>query len=138
MAVPHFRFPFRVSGGQVAVVEQDTFDEVAQCVQVVLSTPIGARIEVPTYGITDPVFSTDSNARSTAMLTAVGEWEPRADAKLDITVDNVDDYLHHITVELPTRTDDVALAALPLPESPDVEDSDGFGLGGWGIEPWGS
>lgn len=136
MAIPHLRFPFQVIGDKAAVVEQNSYDEIAQCVQIVLTTSVGERIEVPTYGVSDPVFSSDSQARQQAMIEALNDWEPRWDGTLDITIDNVDEFIHHISVQLPDRPDDSQAYAMPqaLDETGELE---GFGMGGWGIEPWG-
>jgi phage baseplate assembly protein W len=87
--VPHFAFPFRLENGSVAVQEQDTTDEVAQCVQVLLATPLGERDEQPDYGITDPTFQADIDQQE--ILTAVAEWEPRAIPALTDETDNEDE-----------------------------------------------
>lgn len=136
MAIPHLRFPFQIIGSTASVVEQDTYDEIAQCVQIVLTTDVGERIEVPTYGVSNPVFSTDSQARQQAMIEALNTWEKRWQGTLEITVDNVDEFMHHIHVELPDKPDDSQPYAMPqaLDETGELE---GFGGGGWGLEPWG-
>lgn len=87
--VPHFAFPFRVESGSVAVQEQDTTDEVAQCVQVLLATPLGERQEQPDYGVTDPTFQEDIDQQE--ILTAVSEWEPRALPALTDDIDSADE-----------------------------------------------
>ena len=57
MAIPHLRIPFRItSSGAADVVEQDSIDDVAQCVEVLLRTRPGDRPEVPEYGIDEPLF----------------------------------------------------------------------------------
>lgn len=132
MAVPHFAYPFRVSGDHVAVVEQDTWDEVAQSVQMVLTTERGSRLAVPEYGVDSPLFATLTRGREQHMLEAVNRWEPRARATIGITADNVDEFVHHIRVEIPTRHEDNTNA---LPQSSSDEEPielPGFGVGGFG------
>lgn len=62
------------------MLEQDTLDEIAQCVEVLLSTTEGQRLEVPDYGIPDPTFSVDLPLRE--IETKIADWEPRAAALL--------------------------------------------------------
>lgn len=74
----HLVIPFQYdASGSAAVVEQDTVGEVAQCVRVLLSTPLGTRIEQFDYGIPDPTFTSEANIVS-QISTAVARWEPRA------------------------------------------------------------
>jgi phage baseplate assembly protein W len=102
--VPHFAHPFRVdASGSVAVLDQDTDEEIAQCVQVLLSTTVGERIEVPTYGIPNPVFRNQSTVDDANMAAAVRKWEPRATALVHSTV--IDESLRHVLVELELSQD---------------------------------
>jgi hypothetical protein len=51
-------FPFRLDGtGSVATVEQDSDVEVEEQIALATLTRTGERIQVPTFGIADPVFS---------------------------------------------------------------------------------
>ena len=82
--IPHFALPLRVAGdGRFAVVEQDSPDDVAQCVAVVLATPVGSRAEIPEFGA--PRFDFDVPDPAD-VIEAVKEWEPRADVDLLTTV----------------------------------------------------
>lgn len=77
--VPHLRVPLVVAGGRFATVEQDSVDEVAQCAEAVVRTPMGRRDLEPEFGIPDQAFDVDLPAISDQL----SEWEPRALAKLD-------------------------------------------------------
>lgn len=55
--VPHLAYPLRLSAGRLEVVEQDTVEDVRQCVYVLLRTPRGARPLAPDVGIDDPTFT---------------------------------------------------------------------------------
>lgn len=93
--VPHFSFPFRLgNNGKFAVVEQDSSDEIADCVQVLLSTPSGSRAELPEYGIDDPTFTQSIDVQG--ILAAIDDWEPRAQVDVGVEVDSGDDLIRHI------------------------------------------
>ena len=83
----HFAIPFRYDAtGSAVVVQQDTVAEIAQCVKVLVSTPVGTRIEQFDYGIPDPTFSTEQHAVAD-ITAAVNRWEPRAaGTHLSVTV----------------------------------------------------
>lgn len=74
--VPRLSWPLVLDGSTLAVVEQDSLDEVAQCVALVVSTQVGSRAELPGYGIEDPTGQ--RNPTSADVLAAITEWEPRA------------------------------------------------------------
>lgn len=77
--VPHFAHPFSVSGGVIAEVEQDSVEEIEDCVEACLRTPVGTRIDEPEYGIPDEIFTQLSpNPSVEVYLNAVEEAEPRA------------------------------------------------------------
>jgi phage baseplate assembly protein W len=105
--VPHFALPFRVTAaGSVAVVEQDTFEEIAQCVGVLFSTTRGERLELPDYGIPNPVFQAEAAVNTAELAMAVKQWEPRATALVHSTV--IDESLRHLLVELETNSEYLA------------------------------
>lgn len=79
VAMPHLRFPFSVSNGRTQVVEQNSIQEVTQCVLACLSTPYGSRQDDPEYGVDAGLFSPQSIHQDiTPILAAVEEAEPRA------------------------------------------------------------
>jgi phage baseplate assembly protein W len=81
---PHFDFPFRRSGsGRSAVyVEQDSDEEVMDCVEVLLRTPVGSREEIPDYGTPDYVFR-QGGVEISDLTGTIEHWEPRAGALLE-------------------------------------------------------
>jgi phage baseplate assembly protein W len=80
--VPHLAVPFRLGGsGRFAVVEQDSPDELVQCVAVCLATPEGSRAEVPDFG--SPRFEFDLPDPND-VIAAVTEWEPRVDLSVSV------------------------------------------------------
>lgn len=75
----HFAWPFRIVDGVVPTVEQDSTMEIDQCVEAVLNTPVGSRIDAPDYGVPDETFSQLSVDESAALyLAAIDAAEPRA------------------------------------------------------------
>jgi len=56
--IPHLAVPLQVINGAFVTVEQDTDDEVAQCVRNICAFERGYRIEDPDFGIADPTFTT--------------------------------------------------------------------------------
>jgi hypothetical protein len=75
--IPHFSLPFRFAGPQAAVNEQDSIEEIADCVVAILLCPLGYRIELPDFGLPDPVFSSPS-VDAGQMQQVIETWEPRA------------------------------------------------------------
>jgi phage baseplate assembly protein W len=137
MSVTHFRYPFHVTGASVDTLEQDSFDEVAQSVQVILTTAKGERIEVPTFGIDDPVLTLSTVGQERTMLDAINQWDDRAQAALQITQDNVDEFVRHVEVKIPDRPSHDISQAYPQQIPVDASEGTGYGSGGYGIEPWG-
>lgn len=74
---PHLAVPFRIVGGRSATVEQDTPDEITQCVEVILGTRPGERVAVPEFGAPDLVGQNVIDIDELA--DAVSRWEPRVD-----------------------------------------------------------
>jgi phage baseplate assembly protein W len=75
--IPHLSVPFQVLNGQWVTVEQDTDEEVAQCVRNICAFERGFRIEDPDFGINDPTFTVmpiDTEDISQALAT----YEDRA------------------------------------------------------------
>lgn len=77
--IPHFALPFRVAGGTVVVNEQDSADEIADCVLAIASYTIGSRPEKPDFGVEDQAFR-QGGADAAALAAAIDRWEPRARA----------------------------------------------------------
>lgn len=95
--VPHFAVPFRFVGARVAVVEQDSPEEIAQCVEAILATPEGSRIARPEFGLPDQAF-TEGGASRREILEAVSVWEPRADVLVEVAPDRFDELVSRVSV----------------------------------------
>ena len=91
---PHLKVPLALAGSRLATVEQDSIDEVAQCVEAVVRTPMGHRDLEPEFGIPDQAFDADPQAISDQLT----EWEPRALAKFD--EEDLDDLVTRIHLDV--------------------------------------
>lgn len=77
--IPQFALPFRVVDGQVAEVEQDSLEDVEQCVEAILRTFVGTLIDDPGLGVPDETFVQQTPAPSADVyIAAIEEAEPRA------------------------------------------------------------
>jgi hypothetical protein len=89
LEVPVLEWPFRMGGvnqSEVAFVEQDSPEEVAECVAMVFSVERGALVDEPTLGLPDPSFRTGGVSEAT-LLSVAQRWEPRA--TLSFTLDQI-------------------------------------------------
>lgn len=77
--VPHLRVPLEFVGGKLAVVEQDSTEEVTQCVEAVLRYRKGERLTRPSFGVGDLTFRPilPSGLRVDDLAAALEEHEPR-------------------------------------------------------------
>lgn len=90
---PHFQVPFAWDAdGHAKVVEQDSTEEVQQCVEAIVRTPVGHRLELPTAGMPDMVFD-QGGPLIGPVERAIANWEPRANVVLDLDHDDIADML---------------------------------------------
>ena len=85
--IPHLALPFRIVDGRAAVTEQDTFEEIRDCVQAIIRTPRGFRLELPDFGVPDQTFH-EGGADADEIAAALDRWEPRVvvdDVRVDFS-----------------------------------------------------
>ncbi len=81
MPAPQLAHPFRVEGGEVATVDQDSLEEIKACVLASLRTRFGSRMDEPEFGAPSQVFKRHPrHPVPDAYLRAVERDEPRASA----------------------------------------------------------
>lgn len=85
--VPKFKVPFSISGTGAEVVEQDSTEEVVQCVEAIVNTPVESRDDDPEFGVPDYLFR-QTGEEASEIADAIELWEPRATA--DIVSDVID------------------------------------------------
>jgi hypothetical protein len=80
---PHFDIPFRFvittakNQESAAVVEQDSFEEIGDCVEAVIRTPLGFRSDNLTFGFPNVELMTQPLLNA-EIIEMVAEQEPRA------------------------------------------------------------
>jgi len=96
--------PLQVSGGQWAYVEQDSDEEVANCVRNICAFERGFRIEDPAFGIADPTFTT-APIDTADIAEALDAYEERASVQIfqEITPDGQVNV--RLEVSVPTSED---------------------------------
>lgn len=99
--VPHFALPFNLKIS-ADVVEQDTIEDVADCVYVMLRTPPGYRPEAPTFGIDDMAF-VDQPVNLDEVRAQIVQNDPRAEVNLLQSPDRYDELILRVSIELNTR-----------------------------------
>jgi phage baseplate assembly protein W len=99
---PHFDIPFRFVpnvNASAAVVEQNSFEDIANCVEVIVRTPVGFRNDAPEFGfpqlelLEQPVVTKD-------VVELVQAQEPRASILITEQPDAIDILIDRITVEV--------------------------------------
>src|SRR5215831_3748801 len=96
---PHFDLPFRLLSTGAAVAEQDTYDDVANCVECIVRTPYGFRDDAPEFGfpsvelLQQPVITSE-------IREVVDVQEPRAVIVITERPDFYDQLIDRITVEV--------------------------------------
>lgn len=96
-AIPHFDYPFRFSASTAVVAEQDSLEDVTNCVTAIFKTKIGTRIEVPDFGVPDLTFQKQPIGTAD-ILDSVLQNEPRAVIMLDQHPDKLDSLIADLNV----------------------------------------
>lgn len=93
---PHFQVPVTLVDGQVRMVEQDSDEEITQCVLAVLRTPVEFRDDLPEFGTPDQLFKM-AGVNPALVKAAIETWEPRATAEVQ---EQLADLIDHVTISL--------------------------------------
>jgi phage baseplate assembly protein W len=82
---PHFKVPFNFGGlnGGAFVNDQDSFEDLHDCMLAIVAFPVGSRQELPEFGSPDMSFNRDPGVVPTQLKTAISQWEPRPNATVD-------------------------------------------------------
>lgn len=87
MAAPegpeHLAWPFRLVGGRLGVVEQDSVEDVRQNVHSYLATARGERPMSPDFGLEDPTFG--PNVDGNKLAAEIMDAEPRGNITVTTT-----------------------------------------------------
>jgi len=97
---PCYDFPYRVDNtGRPVEVEQNTTEEIANCVQVALLTPTGTVDLIPEYGTAPRVFS-QLPADTGRLVGQAERCEPRASLLAEQDLDRAVDGVLAVRVEV--------------------------------------
>lgn len=99
---PHFQTPFRIGGinGGAFINEQDSVDDIVDCVKTILAFPIGSRQDAPSFGIPDLVFTPITNQKITQVKNAILRWEGRAPIDVDGAPVVTDELIERIMIKV--------------------------------------
>lgn len=101
--IPHFDLPFKLdSSGHAVVVDQDTLDDVSNCVEAVLRTVLGQRQELQDFGLAELTLQNQPLDTGT-IIQQVLEQEPRAVLLIDQAPDQFDSLVARVLVQVSTR-----------------------------------
>jgi len=97
---PHVAFPFEYqSDGTLAVVEEDSVEEVAACVANIAICPQGYRLDMPDFGVSDPSFATLA-LDPDSLKRAIARWEPRAQLSVEVAPNTDQPWDQQVTVNV--------------------------------------
>jgi len=96
---PHFDLPFRIAAHAVATVEQDSSEDIANCVECIIRTPNGFREDSPDFGLNDVVFS-PIPMDTDALVAQIKAQEPRATVVIKEQPSLIDTLVDTLTVEV--------------------------------------
>lgn len=83
--VPKLSWPIRLTrSGRYAVVEQDSIEEIEQCVAIIATLEKGEIEDLPELGLRPRVLTENTDAQIADMATEIRAIEPRADVDVVI------------------------------------------------------
>lgn len=104
--LPHFDVPFRLwnDGGLTVprVVEQDSTDDVVNCVEAAIRTQRGQRLDEPTFGIVEPTFQS-LPLNTMDLIGQISTHEERASIVMTETPDRLDTLVDTLTTRVGLR-----------------------------------
>jgi phage baseplate assembly protein W len=99
VTIGHFDYPFTLTADGAAVVEQDSVAEVYACVQAIVACPVGARQDLPSFGIPYPEF-VNAPVNPSGIRNALAQWEDRAETTITEYGDLVDIAIRHLHIDV--------------------------------------
>jgi phage baseplate assembly protein W len=100
---PHFALPLRFVGTTFVENEQDSGDDVHDCVEAALRTHMGERETLPEFGVHDVTFELQP-IQTDRLINDVVRSEPRATLEITQYMDQVDQHIVRLKAK-PTRRD---------------------------------
>lgn len=100
--IPQFDLPFRFVNGKEVVVEQDSDEDVENCVEAILRTVQGDREDLPDFGILDMTFRPQPLNLDLVVADILAN-EPRAQVLIEQHPDIVSSLIARVQVQVATR-----------------------------------
>jgi len=101
---PQIAFPFEIlPSGLVREVEQDSLDEIAMSIAIILRFPIGSRYELPNFGVPDLSFRLSTEDLSSLLAEHISRWEPRARIFIEERPDQWNQMVRDFTIRVEGR-----------------------------------
>lgn len=97
--IPHFDFPFRIAGGKVVEREQDSLDDITNCVRAIMLTPDDFRTDIDDFGLSDITFQ-NQPIGAQGVLQDINSQEPRVSLLIDIRPSIIDELIAEVTLEV--------------------------------------
>jgi hypothetical protein len=87
-APPHLQnLPALDAFGAFLVNNQDSYEEIADSVEIIVGTQIGQRTALPDFGVIDPTFTYPVDANE--IRNAINEWDERAVPTITVNYEDV-------------------------------------------------
>lgn len=101
---PQIAFPFEIMpSGTVREVEQDTLDEIAMSIEIILRFPLGSRYELPNFGVPDLSFRLSTEDLASILAEHVLRWETRARIFIEERPDQWNQMVRDFTIRVEGR-----------------------------------
>lgn len=106
VTAPHFAVPMTLlPDGTVKVTEQNSDDEIMDCIKTILAYPIGSRVEAPEFGVPGMAFLEINQDIPNRIRQVLANWEPRADLVFSDDVTQGDDLIREILIKVKGKGD---------------------------------
>lgn len=99
MRAPHFDLPFRFGIGSFICAEQDSIEDIGNCVEVIVRTPVGFRDDAIDFGFPQLEFGVIP-VISDSIVELVRAQEPRIDILITERPNLIDTLVDKIVVEV--------------------------------------
>ena len=105
---PHFSLPFRFGGinGGVVLNEQDSENDIVDCIKCIIAYPEGSRADEPEFGIPDLLFKQRSSDSLALLQEAILAWEPRSSPSTVEEREDWDEFVNNFLVIISTVGED--------------------------------
>ncbi|HXI18848.1 MAG TPA: GPW/gp25 family protein [Chloroflexota bacterium] len=98
-----FALPFRFAGGRAVTVPRDSRADVDGCLEALLRTELGQRLELPEYGVPDQTFRTNG-PDAQPIRDAIERWEDRATVRVEADASDLKRMIGRVQVTTEQQT----------------------------------